>query len=34
MHSYSTPAILMLPIESVERTYFDWLIAETEPAAQ
>lgn len=33
-HSYSTPAILVLPIESVEQTYFDWLLAETgAPAA-
>ena len=29
MHSYATPAILVLPIESVEQTYFDWLLAET-----
>src|SRR5437773_5763815 len=32
MHSYSTPAILVLQIESVEQTYFDWLLAETVPA--
>jgi periplasmic divalent cation tolerance protein len=32
MHSYSTPAILVLPIESVEQTYFDWMLAETAPA--
>jgi len=32
MHSYSTPAILVLQIESVEQTYFDWLLAETAPA--
>ncbi len=29
-HSYSTPAILVLPIESVDQTYFEWLLAETE----
>ena len=29
MHSYETPAILVLPIESVEQTYFDWLLTET-----
>ena len=29
MHSYSTPAVLVLPIESVEQSYFNWLIAET-----
>jgi periplasmic divalent cation tolerance protein len=34
MHSYATPAILVIPIESVEQGYFDWLMAETEPAAQ
>jgi len=33
MHSYSTPAILVLPIESVDPAYLDWLIAETEPVA-
>jgi periplasmic divalent cation tolerance protein len=32
MHSYSTPAILVLPIESVDKPYLDWLMAETEPA--
>ena len=32
-HSYSTPAILVLPIEGVEQSYFDWLIAETEAPA-
>jgi periplasmic divalent cation tolerance protein len=33
MHSYSTPAILVLPVESVEQTYLDWIMEETEPAA-
>ena len=28
-HSYSTPAILVMPIESVDQTYFEWLLAET-----
>jgi uncharacterized protein involved in tolerance to divalent cations len=32
--SYTTPAILVLPIESVDRGYLDWLMAETEPAAK
>jgi periplasmic divalent cation tolerance protein len=32
MHSYATPAILVLPIESVEETYFNWLMTETTPA--
>jgi periplasmic divalent cation tolerance protein len=29
-HSYTTPAILILPIESVDQTYLAWLMAETE----
>jgi periplasmic divalent cation tolerance protein len=33
MHSYSTPAILVLPIESVEETYLRWILAETAPQA-
>ena len=33
MHSYETPAILVLPIESVEQTYLEWLLGETAPAA-
>ena len=32
MHSYTTPAILIIPIESVDQGYFDWLMAETAPA--
>jgi periplasmic divalent cation tolerance protein len=31
MHSYETPAILVMPIESVEESYFAWLLAETTP---
>lgn len=34
MHSYTTPAILVLPLESVESRYLDWLMKETEPAAK
>ena len=30
LHSYSTPAILVLPIESVDSNYNAWLMAETE----
>lgn len=30
MHSYTTPAILVITIESVEKTYLAWLMAETE----
>jgi periplasmic divalent cation tolerance protein len=33
-HSYSTPAIVVLPIESVEATYLGWLLAETAPEAK
>jgi periplasmic divalent cation tolerance protein len=33
MHPYSTPAIVVLPTESVEQAYLDWLMAETEAAA-
>jgi periplasmic divalent cation tolerance protein len=30
LHSYATPAILVLPIESVDPNYNAWLMAETE----
>ena len=33
MHSYTTPAILVIPIESIDKGYLAWLMAETEPAA-
>jgi periplasmic divalent cation tolerance protein len=29
LHSYDTPAILVLPVESVERDYLRWLLAGT-----
>ena len=29
LHSYDTPAILVMPLESVEKTYLGWLLAET-----
>ena len=32
-HSYTTPAIMVLPIENVEANYFEWLMSETAPAA-
>ena len=32
MHSYTTPAILVLPLESVEKSYLGWIMAETEAA--
>src|SRR5215471_2577827 len=34
MHPYTTPAILVMPIESVDKGYFDWIVAETEPATK
>ena len=33
MHSYTTPAILVLPIEAVDPDYHAWIIAETAGAA-
>jgi periplasmic divalent cation tolerance protein len=32
MHSYTTPAILVIPIENVDPDYHAWLVAETEGA--
>jgi periplasmic divalent cation tolerance protein len=32
LHSYTTPAIMVLPLESVESNYLGWLFAETEAA--
>jgi periplasmic divalent cation tolerance protein len=29
LHSYTTPAILVLPLRSVEKTYLRWLVDET-----
>jgi periplasmic divalent cation tolerance protein len=34
MHSYDTPAIVVMPLESVEKTYLGWLMASTEAAAR
>ncbi len=35
LHSYETPAILVMPLESVEKGYLGWLLAETgEPAKE
>lgn len=31
LHPYTTPAILVLPIESVDAAYLGWLMAETQP---
>jgi periplasmic divalent cation tolerance protein len=32
MHSYTTPAILVIPIEAVDPDYHAWIVAETEGA--
>jgi periplasmic divalent cation tolerance protein len=32
MHSYTTPAIVVIPLEAVEQTYLGWIMAETEAA--
>ncbi len=32
MHSYAVPAILVIPIESVDQAYLGWLLAQTEAA--
>jgi periplasmic divalent cation tolerance protein len=34
LHSYSTPAIFVIPIESMDKSYLDWLMAETERVGQ
>jgi len=34
LHSYTTPAILVMPLEAVEQGYLGWLLAETDPAAE
>src|SRR5919197_1117812 len=32
MHSYTTPAILVIPLESVDQSYFEWILGETDSA--
>ena len=34
LHTYDTPAILVMPLESVEKTYLAWLLAETDGGAK
>ena len=34
MHSYTTPALLVIPPESVDQSYLEWLLAETQPATR
>ena len=31
MHSYTKPAVLVIPIESVDPDYHAWIVRETEP---
>ena len=33
-HPYTTPAILAIPLESVEETYLGWIMAETQNATR
>ncbi len=32
MHSYTTPAVLVIPIENVDPDYHAWIVAQTERA--
>ena len=34
MHSYATPAVLVIPIESVDPDYHAWILAETRPSTR
>ena len=34
MHSYTTPAFLVIAVESVDQASLDWLMASTGPAAE
>ncbi len=34
LHSYTVPAIVVLPVESVEPAYLNWLMTETKGAAK
>lgn len=34
MHPYTTPAILVIPLESVDSSYLTWLLAGTEAATR
>ena len=33
MHSYDTPAIMVLPVESVDADYYRWIVTETSGAS-
>jgi periplasmic divalent cation tolerance protein len=32
-HSYTTPAIAVIPLESIDQAYLGWIVAETEAAS-
>jgi periplasmic divalent cation tolerance protein len=32
LHSYTTPAIMVLPVESVDADYYRWIVTETKGA--
>jgi periplasmic divalent cation tolerance protein len=34
LHAYTTPAILVVPLESVDEAYLAWIMAETEAAKE
>jgi periplasmic divalent cation tolerance protein len=34
MHSYTTPAILVIPLEGVDSSYLEWLLAATRGATE
>ena len=34
LHSYTTPALMVIPLESVDQAYLAWLMAETESATK
>jgi periplasmic divalent cation tolerance protein len=34
IHPYDTPAIIVLPIESIDEGYFAWILASTQAAAE
>lgn len=33
-HSYKTPAVLVIPLESVDPDYFSWILSETEATTE
>jgi periplasmic divalent cation tolerance protein len=31
LHSYTTPAVMVLPVESLDPAYHQWIVKETSP---